>query len=82
MGPPYMVSAPGVFCGIAFAFACLLDSGLLDFLCGGTFFSSGPTKVSTAGINAGTGRIVFLFVHVIRMVWHLCALDLFCLHQC
>ena len=81
MGLTYVVSAPGVFCGIAFAFACLLDIGLLDILCGGAFefFSSGPTKASTAGMNAGTGRTVFLFV--IRMLRASCALDLVYLHQ-
>ena len=73
MGLTYVVSAPGVFYGIAFAFACLLDIGLLDILCGGAFkfFSSGPTKASTAGMNAGTGRTVFLFV--MRMSRALCA---------
>ena len=73
MGLTYVVSAPGVFCGIAFAFACLLDIGLLDILCGEAFelFSSGLTKASTAGMNAGTGRTVFLFVF--RMLRASCA---------
>ena len=80
MGLTYVVSAPGVFCGIAFAFACLLDIGLLDILCGGTFkfFSSGPTKASTAGINAGTERPVFLFIKRMLRV-SVCALSNFML---
>ena len=81
MGLIYVVSALGVFFGIIFAFASLLDmyTGLLDILCGGAFFSSRLTKASTAGMNAGTGRTVLLFV--MRMLPAACALDLFCLNQ-
>ena len=46
-------------CHLGNVFDCLL--GILYEL-----FSSGPTKASTAGMNAGTGRTVFLFV--IRML--------------
>ena len=49
-----------LFLGVTF---CLLDilcflgvaACQLDFLFGGVFVSSGPTKASTAGMNAGTG---------------------------
>ena len=47
---------------------------LLDIVSGRAFFSSGPHKASTAGMNAGTGRII-LFVIWVLQVAH--ALDLF-----
>ena len=75
MGPTYIVSAHEVLFEVAVALDLLdiLVRYLLDILSGGAFFSSGPNKASTVGMNAGTGRII-LFVSWVLRVAH--ALDL------